>query len=451
MIVKTNRINKEGEAMKKQPESLNLIYGPEDKPKNWKDGILYSLQWVMIMVYPVIWGYAIVGKGLNLDDAVLAEYMGRIVLMIGLSTLIQTLAGHKLSMISGPNIIPSLAIVAAYEVGGETYALASFNAFIIAGVIVAILGVTGVLNTIGRVWTPLTQGSMVLMVGLATSFSGMELLAVYGVGWAYYVGIFLALVCGFLSIKGKGILATIPVLIVIVLGYIIFMVQGTFNWELVETMPTILIPKLFPFGMTMPPLDLILTMIIVHFFSAINVYGNVQGYVGLLNSNISPKREKKLFSIFGLIEGSLAGMLGVPAYSPYGENLGFLLLTKIASRYFIVVSSIIVIFLSFFGKIAGLMAAIPEPVAGAVLLGVASTLIGIGIDSSTKSIKFETREIFIVGFSIFFALGSSRLPAEFFQGFPRIVGTIMSNPVILVIILVILLEQIIFKERKIND
>ncbi|WP_159446031.1 uracil-xanthine permease family protein [Carnobacterium iners] len=434
--------------MKKQPESLHLIYGPEDKPKNWKDGILYSLQWIMIMVYPVIWGYAIVGKGLNLDDAVLAEYMGRIVLMIGLSTLIQTIAGHKLSMISGPNIIPSLAIVAAYEVGGEAYALASFNAFIIAGIVVALLGVTGILNTIGKVWTPLTQGSMILMVGLATSFSGMELLAVYGVGWAYYVGIFLALVCGFLSIKGKGILATIPVLIVIVLGYIIFMVQGTFNWELVETMPTILIPKLFPFGMTMPPLDLIITMIIVHFFSAINVYGNVQGYVGLLDLTVSPKRKKKLFTVFGLIEGSLAGILGVPGYAPYGENLGFLLLTKVASRYFIIISSVIVVFLSFFGKIAGLMAAIPEPVAGAVLLGVASTLIGIGIDSSKKSVKFETREIFIVGFSIFFALGTSRLSTEFFKGFPRIVGTIMSNPVILVIILVILLEQIIFRERK---
>lgn len=437
--------------MKKSSESLKLIYGPEDKPKNWKDALLYSLQWVMIMVYPVIWGYAIVGKGLDLNDAVLAEYMGRVVLMIGLSTFIQSMAGHKLSMISGPNIIPSLAIVAAYEVGGEAYALASFNAYMIAGILIAILGMTGALNSIGKVWTPLTQGSMVLMVGLATSFSGMELLAVYGVGWAYYVGIFLALVCGILSIKGKGVLATIPVLIVIVLGYAIFMIQGTFNWALVETMPTILIPKLFPFGMTLPPLDLIVTMAIVHFFSAINVYGNVQGYAGLLDVKITPKREKRLFSVFGLIEGTLAGLLGVPGYAPYGENLGFLLLTKVASRYFILASSLLVIFLSFFGKIAGLMAAIPEPVAGAVLLGVASTLIGIGIDSSKKSVKFETREMFIVGFSLFFALGTSRLSTEFFKGFPRIVGTIMSNPVILVIILVILLEQIVFRERKVNS
>lgn len=94
------------------------------------------------------------------------------------------------------------------------------------------------------------------------------------------------------------------------------------------------------------------------------------------------------------------------------------------------------------------MAAMPDPVAGAVLLGVASTLIGLGAQNMTNSKNFGTREIFIVGFSVFFALGTSMLPQEFFDSMPRLVATLLNNSVILVIILVIILEQIIFRENK---
>lgn len=433
--------------MSESNNQLNLLYGPDDKPRSLRDTIVYSIQWVLIMFYPVVWGYAIVGRGLGFSGDVLAGYMARVVLVIGLSTLLQAVMGHGLSMISGPNIIPSLAIVAAFAVGGEEYALQSFNAYIIAGIIVAILGGLGIISIIGRVWTPLVLGSMVMMVGLTTSFTGMELIASYNTSWPYYAGIFLALLCGYLSIKGKGILANIPVLITILLGYTVFMVGGKFDWELVRAMPTFALPKIFPYGLYMPPLDLIITMVIVNIFSAINVYGNVQGYTGILGKKLPTSTEKRYFTVFGLVEGVLASIFGVPSNAPYGENLGLLLLTKVASRTFIIIASLIFIVLSFFGKIGGIMAAMPEPVAGAVLLGVASTLIGIGADSMKQSKKFGTREIFIVGFSVFFAQGTAMLPAGFYDGLPRLVGTLLGNSVILVIILVIIMEQIIFRER----
>lgn len=430
-------------------DKLNLVYGPEDKPKSIKDTIIYSLQWVLIMFYPVVWGYAIVGLGLGFEGDQLATYMGRVVLMIGLSTLIQAVAGHKLSMISGPNIIPSLAIVAAMAVGGKEYALLSFNALIISGIIVTIIGALGLMTYIGRVWTPLALGAMIMMVGLSTSFTGMELISSYQATWPFYAGIFLALLAGWLSIKGKGLLATIPVLITIVAGYVIFMVGGKFDWALVNSMPTFVLPKIFPYGMEIPPIDLIITMLIVNIFSAVNLYGNVEGYSDIVGVKVDSKREKRYFTVFGLIETILASVFGVPVNTAYGENLGFVLLTKIASRFLIIIASVVFIILSFFGKMGGLMAAMPEPVAGAVLLGVASTLIGIGADTvKGKGKTFKTREIFIIGFSIFLALGTSMLPQEFFASLPRLAATLLNNPVIFVIVLVIIMEQIVFREKK---
>ena len=199
--------------MEKKTKSIDLIYDLNDKPKSKKDLIIYTLQWIMIMFYPVVWGYSIVGLGLNLTGDELGLYMIRVVFMIGVTTLVQVSFGHRLSMISGPNIIPSLAIVAAFAIGGKSYALASFNAYIIAGLIVAILGFLGVFSKLSKIWTPLVSGSMIMMVGLSTSSVGINLISGDSANYGFYVGIFLAIFCGYLSIKGKGLLATIPVLL----------------------------------------------------------------------------------------------------------------------------------------------------------------------------------------------------------------------------------------------
>jgi len=431
-----------------EASTLSLVYQPDERPRSLRDTLLYSLQWLFIMFYPVVWGYAVVGTGLGFDGPELGNYMSRVVLMVGITTIVQVVCGHRFAMVSGPNIIPSLAVVAAAAVGGREYALLSFNAYIIAGIVVALLGLTGIFSRLSRVWTPLVQGAMVMMVGLTTSSTGMSMIAGEAAGWPFLAGIMLALVCGWLSLRGKTLLATVPVMVTIVLGYLVFILSGRFDWSIVRAMPAFTLPELFPYGMQVPPLDLIITMVIVNLFSALNLYGNVHAYADIVRHPVSPKTERRCFSIFGLLEGSLAGILGVPSYVAYGENLGFILLTRVASRTFILIAAAGLILVSFFGPVSGLMSAMPEPVAGAVLLGVASTLIGLGASTWAKSGRFGEREIFIGGFSVFFALGTSLLPPAFFDSLPRLVSTLLKNPVILVIGLVMLLEQVIFRQTE---
>lgn len=435
-------------AGEKNGAQVDLVYGPGDRPRSARDTVVYSLQWLLIMFYPVVWGYAIVGLGLGLAGAELSGYMARVVLMIGVSTLVQAAAGHRLSMVSGPNIIPSLAVVAAFAVGGREYALQSFNAYILAGLVVAALGALGLIGAIGRVWTPLVLGSMVMTVGLATAPVGLELIASFQASWPFLAGVLLALLGGWLSIRGKGMLATIPVMAVILLGYALFMLSGRFDWGLVRSMPAFLLPRLFPFGLDLPPLDLIVTMTVVNLFSAVNFYGNLTAYAGLVGAVVSPARQRRAFTVFGLVEGTLAGVLGVPAHVAYGENLGLVLLTRVAAVPFILIASVAFIALSFFGQVGGIMAAMPRPVAGAVLLGVASTLIGLGASIWHQGRRFATREIFIVGFSVFFALGASLAPEALYEDLPRLAGTLLRNPVIMVIVAVIVLEQLVFREKR---
>ncbi len=434
---------------------IDLVYAPDDEPDSLRDTLLYTLQWVFIGFYPVVWGLAIVGLGIGLTDAQLGRYMSRVVLMIGVATLLQAYVGHRLSMITGPNIVSSFAVVAAFAIGGTEYALLSFNAFIIAGIVVFLLGVLGVIGWIKKVWSSLVLGSMVMMVGLATASVGVDLLAEFGAGWPFLVGIGLALLSGYISVRASGVISTIPVLIVVALGYVIFIATGRFNWELVAQMPTLTLPRPFPYGTEFPPLDLIITMTVVHLLSAVNLYGNVEAYENLAGVEIADddqqeRRERRYFGIFGLIEGALAGIMGVPGYITYGENLGFLTATKVAARRFIIYASLIIILLSLIGPVGGFMAAMPRPVAGAILLGIASTLVGEGAKIVQQD-GFESREVFIVSFSVFLSLGAYFLPDSFYSGVPDIVGTIMTNPIIFVMLLVILLEQVLFPEDPLLD
>ena len=432
-----------------EQNSINLAYNLGDKPKSVRDTIVYSVQWMLIMVYPVVWGYVIVGVGLGFTGMDFSGYMGRVVLMIGVSTLVQASCGHRFAMATGPNIIPSTAIMVAFTLGGRELAYEAMNAYIFAGFFVALLGALGIVSLLGRVWTPLVLGCMTMMVGLYTSKLSMSLIVGQSHSWWFYAGIAQALLCGWLSIKGKGFLATIPVLISVIFGYSIFIAAGDFDWNLVNSMPFFAVPEIFPYGWQMPSLGMIITMCVVNIFAAVKNYGMINGYGTLLGKVPSFNDVRRTFTVFGLVDGVVASVFGVPSTVSYGENMGILLLTRVAARIFIVIAAIGFIILSFFGKMGGMMAAMPPPVAGAVLLGVASTLIGLGANIwHADNRSFGTREIFICGFSIFFSLGLYSCPQSFFNSLPTIASMILGNPIITVIIVSIIMEQVLMRKQK---
>ncbi|HEY1010931.1 MAG TPA: solute carrier family 23 protein, partial [Daejeonella sp.] len=341
---------------KNNTENPALVYNADDQPRSARDWIIYSLQWVVTMVYAVVWGYAIVGIEMGFSSAELSGYMSSIVLTIGLSTLLQAWLGHRMAMVSGPNVIPSLAIVAAITAGGKEYAQQAFFAQSVAGIVVIILILFGAVKLINKVWSPLILGSMVILVGLSISKQGLALLVDLGFGWQFFTGLVLALAGTFVAIRAKGIWGTLPPLIVIVLGYAVFMTMNEFEWKLMQEPDPFVLPEILPYGLEMPPFDLIAIMIVVNLMAALNMFGNLTGYSGVTKHKLNDKTMNRSFLFFGTFETCLAGILGVPATVAYGENLGIVMLTRVAARSFIIVASVIFIIFAFIGPVGGLMA-----------------------------------------------------------------------------------------------
>ncbi|MFC7522876.1 uracil-xanthine permease family protein [Parapedobacter sp. GCM10030251] len=430
----------------KKKGTIELEYGIDDRPRSGRDWIVYTLQYVVTMIYAVVWGYAIVGIGMGFESAELSGYMSSIVVTIGLSTLIQAWLGHRMAMVSGPNIIPSLAIVAAITAGGKEYAQQAFLAQAIAGIVVIALALLGMVKFIKRIWSPLILGVMV--VGLSISKQGLILLTASGFGWQFFAAMALALVGIFTAIRAKGTWGTLSAMIVIIPGYLIFMISGNFQWELLREPSFFIVPQALPYGIGIPPLDLIAIMIIVNLMAVLNMFGNLTGYADVVGHTLQDSAMKRSFLYFGSIETCLAGLLGVPATVAYGENLGIVMLTRVAARSFIIAASLLFVAFAFIGPVGGFMAAMPEPVAGAVLLGIASTVIGIGAGMMATSPDFGRREQSLVGFSVFLSLGLFLLPQDVWKDVPRIITTLFSNPIVSVIIFVMVFEQLIFRQRQ---
>ncbi|OVZ66227.1 MULTISPECIES: solute carrier family 23 protein [unclassified Pigmentiphaga] len=411
------------------------------------DWLVYGSQWLVTMFYAVVWGYVIVGAGLGLRGVALTQYLSAIVFTIGLATLLQSWLGHRFAMVSGPNVIPSLAIVAAYGAGGADYALHAFTAQAMAGLAIAVLVLCGVVRYVQRLWSPLVLGSMIMMVGISVAGLGIASMARGGIGVDFMVAMVLALGGSVLAIHGRGVLATLPPLLIIGLGYLAFLAMGRFDVALVAQAPWLTTPRVLPYGLSMPPWDLVLLMLVVNLMAALNFYGNLHGYADVVGETVSPVVERRSFLIFALAETVLPGLLGAPATVSYGENLGIVQLTRVAARAFIIAAAAVFVGLAFIGPFGALMAAMPDEIAGAVLLGIASTVLGIGAHTLGAAPVFERREQTLVGFSMFLSLGLYLLPAQAWANMPVLVKAIFGNPVISVILFVMLFEHVIFRAR----
>src|SRR5215467_11067211 len=278
----------------------SLVYRRNEQPRSTQDWCLYSFQWLVTMVYAVVWGYAIVGVGLNFQGARMTTYISAVVLTIGVSTLLQAWLGHRMAMVHGPNVIPSLAIVAAYTAGGEAYALESFTAQAISGVIILALVLLGAVRYIRKVWSPLVLGSMIIMIGLTVAQVGLGDMTQAGFGLGFFIALALAIGGSLLAIRGRGVWATLPPVFIIVLGYIVFLALGRVDMSLVSEAPLFSIPRLFPYGRAMPSWDLVLIMLIVNVMAAMNFYGNLHGYASVVKENVNEVEERRSFLLFGL-------------------------------------------------------------------------------------------------------------------------------------------------------
>ena len=128
---------------------------------------------------------------------------------------------------------------------------------------------------------------------------------------------------------------------------------------------------------------------------------------------------------------ALAGLLGGPANTTYGENTGVLAVTKNYDPSIIRIAAVFAILLGIFGKVGAVITSIPGPVIGGisiVLYGMISS-VGVRIIVNERLNFGNSRNLMIAAIILVLGIGCDSIPITGISGLAlsAVVGIIMAQ------------------------
>ena len=366
-------------------EKEGLLYDVKDKPPVWQ-WIILALQHVFAMFGATVLVPILVNAGIA-SAGVQGEALSIAVALVtaGLGTLIYILCTRgKSPVFLGSSFAFISPVIAAYIAGsagdgGVAGGLAgAMTGIMVVGLIYVIVSI--IIKFAGKAWIdkllpPIVIGPMIMIIGLGLAGSAVGNIfstdiAVDGIAWkGPVVALITFLATALMMTRAKGFFKIIPFLVGIVIGYIASCIFGLVDFTAVAEANWFQLPKFnIPFVHYTPNLLIALTMAPIALVTMAEHIGDHKALSTIIDRDLlqDPGLDKTLMG--DGIATFLAGFLGGPANTTYGENTSVVGMTKNASVWVIGLAAIFAIILGFLGKFTALVQTIPAPVLGGVSL-----------------------------------------------------------------------------------
>ncbi len=343
-----------------------LLYDTHERPPLAKL-IILALQHVFAMFGATILVPIMVNKEVGVELISISTAL----LACGIGTLLYILCTKgKSPVYLGSSFAFITPVVLAYGKGGVD---AFVTGIITVGLIYII--VSFIIKLAGKAWIdrllpPVVIGPMIMIIGLSLAPNAIKQIGLIeaGLDWkSILIAVVSFSVTAGVAIYSKGFLKVIPFLIGIISGYVLSICLGVVDFSPVTessilALPRILIPfKDYSFSLvgmiTLAPLALV---------SITEHIGDHMALSSIIGKNLikDPGLDRTILGD-GLAT-TVAGLIGGPANTTYGENTSVVGMSKVASTWVTGTAAIISIILSFFAIVAAVFTTIPAPVLGGV-------------------------------------------------------------------------------------
>lgn len=356
-----------------------------EKP-NLGQWIFLSLQHLFAMFGSTVLAPILIG--INPSIALISSGIGTIVFILITRGKVPSYLGSSFAFIA-----PMIYAKTNLEPG------AAFVGVFITGIIYAIIAL--IINKVGvkwlfRVLPPIVVGPVIIVIGLSLSSVAVGM-AMNGADGKYSsTSIAIALITLSITIITalftRGFLSVIPILVGIIGGYITSIFFGVVDFSGIKSADVIEVPDFsVPFVHYTPHVTFQLLIIFVPV--AIVTISEHIGHQVVLGSVVDkdlikdPGLDKSLFG--DAVSTMIAGLIGGPTTTTYGENIGVLAITRAYSVYVFIGAAILAVAFGFFGIISAVISSIPTPVMG----GISILLFGI-IASSGLRVLVENKTDF---------------------------------------------------------
>lgn len=309
----------------------------------------------------------------------------------GVGTLMYLLiTRHKIPAYMGSSfsfIVPMMALMKSTGYPGIAQGTVAVGCvYLLVSLIVTMIGS----DWIDRVLPPIVVGPIVMVIGLSLASTAAKDATMNGTHYdlRYFAVAMLTLIITIaFNMFFKGFLGLIPILLGIVCGYVIACLFGIVDLAPVAAAHWFSLPDFqIPFVTYQPHFywGAILSMAPIAFVTMTEHMGHIM----VLNE----LTERNYFKDPGLnhtLAGDgtasiIAGFVGGPPVTSYGENIGVLAITRVHSVYVLAGAALFAVFFSFVGKLSALIESIPGPVIG----GISFLLFGV-IASSGLRVMIE--------------------------------------------------------------
>ena len=274
-------------------------------------------------------------------------------------------------------------------------------------VIVAII-----IRFVGKDWLdkllpPVVIGPMIMIIGLGLAPSAISQIGLASgstLDWKVLVVALVSfLVTALVMTRAKGFLKIIPFLIGIITGYIVAVCLGMIEFKPVAEASWFSLPKFkvmfLDYGLDFTALITIAPIALVTLCEHIGDHTSLSNIIGR-NLLKDPGLDRTLLGD-GLAT-FVAGFLGGPANTTYGENTSVVGMTRVASVKVIGLAAIFAIILGFLGKFTSVVSTIPNAVLGGVSLLLYGFIAVNGLKVLIKNqVNFEDPKNIIVASSMF--------------------------------------------------
>ena len=372
----------------------------------------------------------------------------------GVGTLMYLLiTRHKIPAYMGSSfsfIVPMMALMKSTGYPGIAQGTVAVGCvYLLVSLIVTMIGS----DWIDRVLPPIVVGPIVMVIGLSLASTAAKDATMNGTHYdlRYFAVAMLTLIITIaFNMFFKGFLGLIPILLGIVCGYVIACLFGIVDLAPVASAHWFSLPDFqIPFVTYKPHFywGAILSMAPIAFVTMTEHMGHIMA--------LNELTERNYFKDPGLnhtLAGDgtasiIAGFVGGPPVTSYGENIGVLAITRVHSVYVLAGAALFAVFFSFVGKLSALIESIPGPVIG----GISFLLFGV-IASSGLRVMIEDqidfnkkRNLMISSVILVIGIGNAYLKLGQYQFSGLAVAAVLG------IILNLILPDEAASERKQNN
>ena len=343
-----------------------LLYDTHEKPPALK-WLILAFQHVFAMfgatiLVPILVNKAAGCEVISISTALLAS---------GIGTLLYILCTKgKSPVYLGSSFAYITPIVLAFTKDGKS----GFATGIITVGLIYIL-VAFLINRFGKSWIdkllpPVVVGPMIMIIGLSLAPNAISQIGLNGdnIVWQNVFVAFVSFVTTIaVAIYAKGFFKVVPFLVGIITGYIFAILLHIVDFSAVNSSTFVELPYvLIPFKDYSFSLVGMITIAPIALVSIAEHVGDHMALSSIIGKNLikDPGLDRTLLG--DGVATTVAGLIGGPANTTYGENTSVVGMSKVASVWVIGLAAVISIIMSCFGSITALFSTIPEPVLGGV-------------------------------------------------------------------------------------